>query len=275
MEQDRLEHNVKSSLEKRTISPSKESWNKVSDRLDAYEKAKNKKYYWRYAIAASTIILLSLSLFFRGVNKKLDPDILADENNERIDIIKGQKELHITPKVEILTNTIHDKKNNQGDTNYSEPKTKQPVLISKALLKNENSIYQKEVLNSIGSQENQMPSDRYSIIEENTLKKPNHQNSIIPEVKKEIAIDIALQNASDNTDELTEVSDKEIDVLLKSAMQGIYNDKKTNISYINVDARALLLEAELDIDYSIKDRIFKILEYSYKEVRTAVADRNK
>ena len=70
-----------------------------------------------------------------------------------------------------------------------------------------------------------------------------------------------------------EITDAEIDSLLRAAQQELFTDKILN-SEGKVDAMALLTEVEEELDDSFRDQIFEALKQGYLKVRTAVADRN-
>ena len=72
----------------------------------------------------------------------------------------------------------------------------------------------------------------------------------------------------------TEVTDTEIDSLLRQAQREILEDKifgKDN----TVDAIALLADVEKELDKSFRDEIFDALKDGFIKVRTAVADRDR
>lgn len=70
------------------------------------------------------------------------------------------------------------------------------------------------------------------------------------------------------------VTKAEIDTLLRQAQKEILEHKvfyKGN----TIDAMALLVDVEDELDQSFRDRIFEALKEGYTKVRTAVADRNQ
>ncbi len=60
----KFEENIKDKLEKRTLTPSSESWSKLSDRLDAEDNKSKKPIYWWLSIAAGLLIMIAISVQF-------------------------------------------------------------------------------------------------------------------------------------------------------------------------------------------------------------------
>ena len=71
-----------------------------------------------------------------------------------------------------------------------------------------------------------------------------------------------------------EVTDAEVDSLLRAAQRQILTDKLFADSG-SVDAMSLLAEVEDELDESFRDQIFDALKSGYLKLRTAVADRNQ
>ena len=70
-----------------------------------------------------------------------------------------------------------------------------------------------------------------------------------------------------------EITDAEVDSLLRNAQEEILNEKRFTLDG-KVDAMALLTEVEDELDASFRGQIFEALKGSYLKLRTAVADRN-
>jgi hypothetical protein len=75
-------------------------------------------------------------------------------------------------------------------------------------------------------------------------------------------------------EERSAVTDSEIDSMLRQAQREILMEKQISENR-SVDATALLLDVEDELEQSFRDQIFETLKSGYLKVRTAVADRNK
>ncbi|MEM9649705.1 MAG: hypothetical protein AAF969_14605, partial [Bacteroidota bacterium] len=93
-------------------------------------------------------------------------------------------------------------------------------------------------------------------------------NSLITEKINEVVAQVRLLESVN-----TEVSDAEVDSLLRAAQRDILSEQLFTPEG-GVDAMALLTEVEDELDESFRDQIFDALKDGYFKLRTAVADRN-
>jgi hypothetical protein len=70
-----------------------------------------------------------------------------------------------------------------------------------------------------------------------------------------------------------EVTEQEIDLLLKEAQRDILLNDIYNEQTKKVDASALLAQVEGELNQSFRDKVFEALKSSFITVKTAVADR--
>src|SRR5690606_33725577 len=77
----------------------------------------------------------------------------------------------------------------------------------------------------------------------------------------------------EHLERVQEVSDREVDSLLRAAQQQILREKIFRPEG-GVDALALLAEVEGELDASFRERVFEALKAGYLKMRTAVAQRN-
>ena len=60
----KFEEQLKDKLEKRTMSPSEDSWSKLSQRLDDDEQKSKNTIFWWLSIAAGIIIMIAVTVQF-------------------------------------------------------------------------------------------------------------------------------------------------------------------------------------------------------------------
>ena len=70
------------------------------------------------------------------------------------------------------------------------------------------------------------------------------------------------------------VTPDEIDALLAKAQRDISNNRILQANTQKVDAAALLLDVETELERSFRDRVFDALGEGFNKVRSAVAERN-
>jgi hypothetical protein len=256
-----LEDNLKEKLEHRELQPSANAWERLSDRLDENSTKNKSKRFWWIGMAASFIgiLLIASFLFNANGNKNIEPVIVDTE------AIQNEE-----------TKTEVSESIDEPDQDVNAIQTSNAT---------KNQVIQTPVKNAIAAT---------SLNEEQQKIVPDKMNKVkepIDEVKKEkLVSELPKQNATlafedqkvnavvaeiramqERNDSITE---KEIDALLNAAQKEITLNKLYNEATKTVDADALLRSVEDDLDHSFRDRVFKLLQSGYEEVKTAVADRN-
>jgi len=240
---DKLEKHIKERLEDRTIAPSKGAWDKIASQVK--EPAPRKRNTWfPYAIAASVVGIVLVSVFF-FTN--------GDAEVEQIQVVDTET------KTETQTQ-FEDKKVEElvKDEQTEVAKTKsEPV----ALEKTEEFALKTPVSNTAIAEEEVKEPLRDEI-------KINSDRLIAQKVEEVVAQVELMETAQ------KDVSDAEVDSLLRAAQRQILTDKLFTEGG-SVDAMSLLAEVEDELDESFRDQIFDALKSGYLKLRTAVADRNQ
>ncbi|EAR00809.1 hypothetical protein [Maribacter sp. HTCC2170] len=246
MEPDKFEKHIKNKLNEREISPSMESWDKISSQLQSPETSKSNRFFW-YSIAAAFVgVLLISTIFFNRQEAAINTEVqIVETPKESINIPEKQHEVinqkEVEEKVINAQRVIVQKKIN-------EPREK----IEKAI-DNDSQIASNEEVNR-------------DITENEIITNTKEQllNAKIAEVVAQVNL---LENSN------LPVSSAEVDSLLRKAQQEILTDKIFGKEG-KVDAMALLNEVEGELDQSFREQIFETLKEGFLKVRTAVADRN-
>ena len=120
-----MSNNNKNHLQKRTIQPSEDAWNKLDKRLTDFEKSKKKNYWPFLRYAAAVLIFVSVGIYFFG-NKESQIEIvdqpvkkvekhkiepIIEETENVIATIKEESSKEIIKKEE-FKNTINKKQEN-------------------------------------------------------------------------------------------------------------------------------------------------------------------
>ena len=85
----KFEEQLKDKLEKRSIKPSQDAWNKLSDRLDEAEGKQNNNRFWWLGIAAAIVgVLLAITFVFKPNADSIEPTIVNTEEENVIDTEK-------------------------------------------------------------------------------------------------------------------------------------------------------------------------------------------
>ncbi len=245
MEPNKIDNIVKQKLEKRSVLPKENTWNRLEMLLDEEEQETKKGGYIKYAIAASVILFLGIFFFMNQNAKDEQPQIIVDAP-----IIKED-----APTV--ISTSSNEK--TPKDT-LAEQEEKIVVKPEKAVAtirsSNRKHVYKKKQLlvvneNPKGVNNNVTGSFKEVSIEKNTLA---------------VKVSIVKNKTLDN----------EVDSLLALAENELVQSKQIK-KYKNIDANAnaLLINVEQELDLTFKDKMFKKLKNGLQKTRTAVNNRNK
>ncbi|WKB80168.1 hypothetical protein [Cellulophaga omnivescoria] len=243
----KFEEHLKEKLEGREIAPSSKAWSKIAAGLESQPiKQKSKKPAY-FAIAACLIGLLIASVWFFNTAQ-------TDVN---------------TPQV-VDVDKINSKKESILKANTSLKEQNATIVTSKE--ENKNLI--KEVVTKQNSKltikENPLKQNTEVAVQQNNTKELKLAE---PEKKLiDAKLNVVIEKLALLEENNVAVTDAEVDSLLRNAQQEILAEKAINAG-ISIDAMALLIEAENELDVSFRDKIFDNLKQRYLKLKTAVAAR--
>ena len=249
MAPNKFEKHIKKELQEREIRPSTNAWEKLSKKLDDASPQPKKKVHIWYGIAASFIGLLIVSvLYFNFEGTVNTTEVQIVDTDDKATEINVNDEIVVEKDIEdAVVDNIQMKQSPAND------------------VKKENQI--PELKNQITSVE-----------EINTVIDPAGEKAVSPDAFKEEIINTKIWEIVAAVDSLeqnnTALTNAAVDDLLRNAQEEILRDKLFNQSG-SVDAMALLIEVEDELDQSFRDQIFESLKAGFLKVRTAVADRNE
>lgn len=252
METDKFEQHIRTKLNEREITPSKEAWGKISEQLDVNTSSKKSGYFW-VGVAASVLVLLGTALIF------LNSDV--DELNMEIEVVEVPSEKVLN---KINTETQREIKEDDNEMIVSKPNVKSPI---KVVASDEIVLSTREEKEFIILKNNVAASDALN-------KEMN--DSVGPLVLSGAVLDKKIAEVLAQVDAMelkTNITDAEVDSLLQKAQEDIIRENLFNQNH-SVNAMALLTQVEEELDQSFRDQIFESLKTGFLKVRTAVADRN-
>jgi len=247
MGQLKFEKDFSRKLNKRKIEPKSGSWEELSLRLNSEEKSKRLIFWW-IGIAAT---LVGGILIF---------SVLYNEPISEIPVIVN------APAEEILKEKIEAQQ-----ISFEKPASQEMTEPEKASVKSvENIFSEKESvanskLASVGKQQE-------------SSKTENDQFQKDPELMKETKIsgipEEVIAEASSKENETGEITDAELEALLAEASEQISRDRSTKSVSENINANSLLLDVELELEHSFREKVFDVLKEGYFKAKTAVVNRN-
>lgn len=253
------EEQMKDKLEKRSLKPSPESWANLANRLDTEQKNENKSLFWWFGVAASIVgILFVTTLYFNTDSVETNTPSIVDVKDNVIQKINTQK-IEIPTKSEEVANEEVNPILNAPNETRSKSTIRTSVSEKNKIT---NTVPQEEAVAEIANKASQESVDQVDKIKKSTV---TFEDQKIQEVVAQI---------NDLRSNGNEVSDAEIDDLLKKAQKEILSNRIYNENTRTVDANALLQDVEADLQQSFRSKVFEALQSGYESVRTAVAERN-
>lgn len=240
MEQNKLDEQVKTSLESRRLQPSNDAWNTLSSRLEVKDKKSNRKIVWYTGIAASVVGLLFVAVQF--YNAKPIAPIVVDAP-----VVKQKN-------TQVAVDDLETSKNILEKTQPTLPVDKFKVdalekgIVPATALEKTNVVLK-------GKSDEATPNKEPLTFEEQKIQ------DVVAKVQV-----LKSQNQ--------DVSDAVIDALLLEAQKEIRLKQLFDTGTGVVDAGKLLREVETDLDQSFRTKVFEALKSSFSTVKTVVAQRN-
>ncbi len=274
MEPLEFEKIVKEKLSGRELEVSKDAWKRLSKQLDAEvgQQKGEKINYKHLLVAASLVGVLFMAVFYGGIQETTGPIIVTTpvSTSPEIPVVKVQeqeeKEQNLVvqeapvEKLEEVPQII--KPLQESKTTSSVAATKKP--------KHSDFVEEKPIMKEIMPNEALVASVKNSEkeSEKEAILKPMFSDSLIQTKASKLAA-VVTKLEQENQ----EVSEAEIDALLAQAQQEILMQKQQiqyHQSYQTIDATALLLDVESELDQSFKEQVYEALKTSFKKVRTAM-----
>lgn len=235
MAQHRFEDQVKKQLGDREINPSAHAWERLSEQLDG-ENDKKGIAFWKYAVAACMIGLLGTLLWYQFDQQEVE-QIEQQIVKEEINIKKEEPVKYNESSDVIELEKVSD---SEVAAIAEDIKIEQPALAKK------------EIKNTV------------EIANQDT-ETMNYFDTKVAEVVAEVQ---RLKNEKDS------ITDAEVEELLALAERDIKLQSIINQNTKTVDANALLLDVEAELERTFRDRVFEALKNGFNKTRTAVANRN-
>lgn len=239
MEPNKIDTKIREKLGSREIKPSEHAWDRLDAMLSVTDNKKKKNYYWIY-IAASFILFASLGFWFYNQNNS---KIITNENN----VVTTEKKIDAKTNNQIDTNDRIEKLDKNGIENESVV-----VDISNTIQKRKGNkgIKIDKELNVISNEDQDVV-----VVQDKEVKKV--ENSIETTTANRYITGETLLAAIENRPiEKKEVLNKEVQ------------------SKLRVNTSSLLTSVETELDEDHKETTLDRLTRNFKQVKSALANRN-
>lgn len=253
----KFEENIKDALAKRTIQPSKGSWDKLASKLDQDAGKKRPMIWWAIAAGFIGVILIG-SLLFTSDGSDKPQEFVQEDATEQIITPKNE----LTPKTEVAVETPTTEDN----------LTQKEIEVVQESIQTDTKNIEVAV--------NQSPENAVEKTPENLLKETPIKTEVAvidpTPVKNEFEnkVEQVVNQILDLQAQNSQVSEAEVAALLDAAQKDLKNKSLVDPLTQKVDAMALLDQVEFDLERSFRDKVFDALGDGFNKIRTAMAERN-
>ncbi len=276
----KFEENIREKLQERELQPKEGAWEKLEAQLGETSEKKKPSYFWM-AVAASFVgVLLVGSWFF--FNKE---DATTELVNE--DPIKVEEENLFVEETNNTTPLQQEEQITVSEDDKVVPSQEEVVVQTPENNTKENAVAvndipKKEAVLQKKDEEKVIPvvptSDEGIAAQQDLKKEGNIEGTAVAKLDEETFIqqkvDEVIQEVKKIQEENSSVSVAEIDALLAKAQRDIATKRILNSDQRKVDAQALLMDVEIELERSFRDRVFQALGEGFNKVKTAVVERN-
>ena len=267
----KLEDNIRDQFENREISPSADAWKKLSDQLD--EKTSKKKrglgIWWAIAAGIAGLALIGSLLF------SSDPSLQQNE----IVIEEPKPEAPNTETVIPVIPLEQEQDQKQEDIVAVEQQNEKSEAIDKPIDKAPQKSEEKTAIAQ--APKTQKPKSEAVIIVtpkeiDDTAISASDGNATPTDSQDAVAakVDEVVGKIKDMEAANAQITEAEIAALLEAAQKELKAKSLINMETLKVDANALLMDVEYDLERSFRDKVFDALGEGYNKIRTAMATRN-
>jgi hypothetical protein len=255
MESNKFENNIKDKLEKRTIKPSENAWNTLSERLDIQVEKRNNKPYWWLGLAASIVGILFV------ISNLINNDLKIDDTPKVVETNKGVESIGTINLDKIAENSYANSNIEKAVIEEAKESLQKPKSEGVLNIKETEETVVAIINENMGAEEKNIKVADIDII--------NEPLTFEEQKIKDVVAQVHTLKSENKT-----VTSADIDALLIEAQKEIALNRLYDETHGTVDANALLRDVENELDQSFRSKVFEAIKASYNTVKTTVAQRN-
>ena len=249
-----MEHNYKNRLQERSISPSKDSWDKLDQRLTAYEQKKKRGTWFFLKYAAAILLIFSAGFYFNQTKEEKIETIIVEQP------IKKEQKNKLEKIIEEPENVLAETENKNL---IIEPKQDRIAI--------QNSKVSKDIV--IAANDKIAKKDhfikRHILIEEDEVQ-ISEMDVLKKQKVKELVARVEMIKKTKG-----EVSDVEIKNLLNEAYESLAIEKKLlKNQLINGDDLLAEIEFDLMMGTDFKEKLFEAIVKTLKDPKKVFVNRD-
>jgi len=245
----KFEEHIREKLDRREISPSAGSWDKLSEQLDKKESSGKNNKWWISSIAAIFVLALC-GIIYLNMNRSVENTIVNTPE------IQNPSE----NAADEFENPVQVAEQQKAEESQAQPELK-PEYVQKTASEEIRTTSNKE--EQIASVEVEEIINRESV---KTTSPPTLQDLQISEEVNKVLAEVSRLEFQNG-----EVSDTEVEALLNKAIATIEYENVQKSSEISADA--LLADVEAEVYESFKEKVFEIVKTGYQKAAVAVSNK--
>ncbi|WP_435579335.1 hypothetical protein [Gilvibacter sp.] len=266
----KFEDNIRDQFKNREIKPSAEAWDKLAARLDEAPKREKKGFgiWWAIAAGIAGLALIG-SLIWSGDPAQQQNEIVIEEPAP-----EAPKTENVIPAIPLENDLEQQEEVTEvaAQDQQQEVAPEKEIQVEEVVEQKKTSIAQTPVEQAPKESEVIFVDPREiedTAVAVNTADvKTQDQDAVAAKVEEVVGKIKDLEAAN------AEVSEEEIADLLLQAQRELKTKSMINMETLKVDANALLMDVEYDLERSFRDKVFDALGDGYNKIRTAMATRN-
>ena len=248
----KFEEHIREKLQERELPPSKTAWDKLEVQLETQEEKGSNRFLW-LSIAASIAALFVIGSLLYNPTQTTTEMVVEESPSESIE---QENKIEIIPQ-ELSVEDIASE-----------------VLIPEEII-SEKKVFKKSL--QVQKEQQEQSKKSIAMVETDKVEKDPTQNTSI--IKNENSfenskIDEVVARVKEIQKANNSISVDEVEALLIAAQRDIKKQRFLNESTQKVDAAALLLDVEFELERGFRDKVFDALGEGFQKIRTAVTERN-
>ena len=248
------QHNYKNQLQERSIPPSKDSWDKLDQRLTAYEQKKKRETWFFLKYAAAILLIFSAGFYFNQTKEEKIETIIVEQPIKKES--KNKLEKIIEEPEQVLAET-------ENKNLIIEPKQDRIAI--------QNSKVSKDIV--IAANDKIAKKDHFiekTILIEEAAIQISEIDALKKQKIKELVARVEMIKKTKG-----EVSDVEIKNLLNEAYESLAIEKKLlKNQLINGDDLLAEIEFDLMMGTDFKEKLFEAIVKTLKDPKKVFVNRD-
>jgi hypothetical protein len=271
MEPNKIEKQFRDKLNARKIQPSAKAWDRLDAMLSVTEGKETKRPFGFLFIAAGILIFVTLGVFFFTQNvteiKPINNVVGATIKNDSV-LSQGHEVQTLIPQ-EQLKGVVVAKENPKGSKATQKSNHQQFINNKGVAINNQKTTNPREQRTNEQNNQNIIVKDKPVVYQTSSDVAVKYSPKTLDSKESYI------QKTNSQQDFIKKGSDFKTDDLLMVSLDDVARQSTVMKSSVKVDAKNLLSQVDGELDLTFREKVISKVNKNYKEVKVALANRNK